>query len=145
MDDKIPIDPETTVGQLDNGLRYYIRENDEPEKRAYLRLVVNAGSILEDEDQQGLAHFLEHMAFNGTTHFEKQELVEYMESIGMRMGTGLNASTSFDETIYVLRVPTDSLEVLAKAFLILEDWAHGLAFEDEEIDRERGVIVEEWR
>ena len=92
MDDKIPIDPETTVGQLDNGLRYYIRENDEPEKRAYLRLVVNAGSTLEDDDQQGLAHFLEHMAFNGTTHFAKQELVEYMESIGMRVGTPARAS-----------------------------------------------------
>ncbi len=145
LEEKIPIDPAVTVGKLDNGLSYYIRENDEPEKRAYLRLVVNAGSILEDEDQQGLAHFLEHMAFNGTTNFEKQELVEYMESIGMRMGTGLNASTSFDETIYVLSVPTDSLEVLAKAFLILEDWAHRLAFDEEEIDRERGVIVEEWR
>ena len=145
LDDLIPVDAQTTVGQLENGLRYYIRENDEPEKRAYLRLVVNAGSILEEENQQGLAHFLEHMAFNGTTHFEKQELVEYMESIGMRMGTGLNASTSFDETVYVLSVPTDSLEVLATAFQILEDWAHGLAFDPEEIDRERGVIVEEWR
>jgi zinc protease len=145
LDERIPVDPQVTVGQLENGLRYYIRENDEPENRAYLRLVVNAGSILEEENQQGLAHFLEHMAFNGTTHFEKQELVEYMESIGMRMGTGLNASTSFDETVYMLSVPTDSLEVLATAFLILEDWAHGLAFDPEEIDRERGVIVEEWR
>jgi zinc protease len=145
LDEKIPIDPEVTAGEFANGLRYYIRENDEPENRAELRLVVNAGSILEEDDQQGLAHFLEHMAFNGTTHFEKQELVEYMESIGMRIGMGLNASTSFDETIYVLRVPTDSLEVLENAFLILEDWARGLSFEPEEIDRERGVIVEEWR
>ncbi|MGD2122287.1 MAG: insulinase family protein [Gemmatimonadota bacterium] len=145
LDEAIPADPAVTVGELPNGLRFYIRENDEPENRAELRLVVNAGSILEEDDQQGLAHFLEHMAFNGTTHFEKQELVEYMESIGMRIGMGLNASTSFDETIYVLRVPTDSLEVLENAFLILEDWAHGLAFEPEEIDRERGVIVEEWR
>ena len=145
LDDPIPIDPQIRVGQLENGLRFYIRENDEPENRAELRLVVNAGSILEDEDQQGLAHFLEHMAFNGTAHFEKQELVEYMESIGMRMGTGLNAGTSFDETTYILRVPTDSLEVLETAFLILEDWAHGLSFDPEEIDRERGVIVEEWR
>jgi zinc protease len=145
LDEKIPVDPQVTVGDLPNGLRYYIRENDEPENRAELRLVVNAGSILEEDDQKGLAHFLEHMAFNGTTHFEKQELVEYMESIGMRIGMGLNASTSFDETIYVLRVPTDSLDVVERAFLILEDWAHGLAFDPEEIDRERGVIVEEWR
>lgn len=145
LDDPIPIDPQVRVGQLENGLRFYIRENDEPENRAELRLVVNAGSILEDEDQQGLAHFLEHMAFNGTAHFEKQALVEYMESIGMRMGTGLNAGTSFDETTYILRVPTDSLEVLETAFLILEDWAHGLSFDPEEIDREQGVIVEEWR
>jgi len=145
IEDPIPIDAQVRVGQLENGLRFYIRENDEPENRAELRLVVNAGSILENEDQQGLAHFLEHMAFNGTAHFEKQELVEYMESIGMRMGMGLNASTSFDETIYILRVPTDSLEILETAFLILEDWAHGLSFDPEEIDRERGVIVEEWR
>ena len=145
LDDPIPIDAQVRVGQLENGLRFYIRENDEPENRAELRLVVNAGSILENEDQQGLAHFLEHMAFNGTAHFEKQELVEYMESIGMRMGMGLNASTSFDETIYILRVPTDSVEILETAFLILEDWAHGLSFDPEEIDRERGVIVEEWR
>jgi len=145
LDDPIPIDPQVKVGQLENGLRYYIRENDEPENRAELRLAVNAGSILENDDQQGLAHFLEHMAFNGTAHFQKQELVEYMESIGMRMGTGLNASTGFDETTYILRVPTDSLEILETAFLILEDWAHGLSFDLEEIDRERGVIVEEWR
>ena len=133
------------MGRLENGLHYYILENEEPENRAELRLVVNAGSILENEDQTGLAHFLEHMAFNGTAHFEKQELVEYMESIGMRMGTGLNASTSFDETVYILRVPTDSADVLETAILILEDWGHGLSFDPEEIDRERGVIVEEWR
>lgn len=145
LDELLPVDSAVTIGTLVNGLRYYIRENDEPENRAELRLVVNAGSILEDDDQQGLAHFLEHMAFNGTTHFEKQELVEYMESIGMRMGSGLNASTSFDETTYILRVPTDSAGVLETAFLILEDWAHGLAFEPEEIDAERGVIKEEWR
>jgi zinc protease len=145
LDELLPVDTAVTMGTLANGLRYYIRENDEPENRAELRLVVNAGSILEDDDQQGLAHFLEHMAFNGTAHFQKQELVEYMESIGMTMGSGLNASTSFDETTYILRVPTDSAGVLETAFLILEDWAHGLAFEPDEIDAERGVIKEEWR
>ncbi len=140
-----PIDPLITVGRLENGLRYYIRENKMPENRAELRLVVNVGSILEDADQQGLAHFVEHMAFNGTRHFAKKELVEFMESIGMRFGPELNAYTGFDETVYMLTIPTDSPEIMEKAILILEDWAHGLLLENEEIDKERGVIVEEWR
>ncbi len=107
--------------------------------------MVKAGSVLEDEDQLGLAHFVEHMAFNGTEHFEKQELVDYLEGIGMRFGPDLNAYTSFDETVYMLMVPTDSAELVATAFQILEDWAHGQVFDHEEIDKERGVIVEEWR
>ncbi|MFA9453354.1 MAG: M16 family metallopeptidase [Candidatus Aminicenantaceae bacterium] len=145
LDQKPPIDPKVTVGQLDNGLRYFIRENTKPENRAELRLVVNAGSILEDEDQQGLAHFVEHMAFNGSRNFAKQELVEFMESIGMRFGPELNAYTGFDETVYMLTIPSDNPETTDTAFQILEDWAHELAFEDEEIDKERGVIIEEWR
>ena len=145
LDAKIPFDEALKVGHLSNGLRYYIRTNQRPEKRASLRLFVRAGSLQEDEDQQGLAHFVEHMAFNGTRHFEKQELVDYLESIGMRFGADLNAYTSFDETVYMLQVPTDDDEILAKAFLILEDWAHGIAFDAEEIDKERGVVVEEWR
>ncbi|MCX6551755.1 MAG: pitrilysin family protein, partial [Acidobacteria bacterium] len=134
-----------TIGTLGNGLRYYIRVNRKPENRAELRLVVNAGSVLEDNDQLGLAHFVEHMAFNGTKHFAKQEIVSFMESIGMRFGPSLNAFTGFDETVYMLQVPTDKPEVLAKSFLILEDWAHNLSFDPLEIDKERGVIVEEWR
>jgi len=145
LDQIPPVDPHITVGVLQNGLRYYVRENGQPENRAELRLVVNVGSIQEDEDQLGLAHFVEHMAFNGTEHFAKQELVEFMESIGMRFGPGLNAMTGFDETIYMLRVPTDSPEVIKTAFQILEDWSHALSFEHEEIDKERGVIIEEWR
>jgi len=145
LHDVLPSDPAVTTGTLDNGLTYYIRENKKPEKRAELRLAVKAGSVLEDDDQQGLAHFSEHMAFNGTKHFEKQELVDYLESIGMRFGPDLNASTSFDETLYMLQVPTDSVEIVEKAFQILEDWAHYVSYEDEEIDRERGVIIEEWR
>ncbi|MGD2216039.1 MAG: insulinase family protein [Gemmatimonadales bacterium] len=141
----LPVDSAVTLGTLPNGLRYYIRENPEPQERAELRLVVKAGSVLEDDDQQGLAHFVEHMAFNGTEHFEKQELVDYLEGIGMRFGPDLNAYTSFDETVYMLTVPTDSAELVATAFQILEDWAHGLAFDHEEIDKERGVIIEEWR
>jgi len=141
----IPTDPLLTMGTLDNGLRYYVRLNKKPENRAELRLVVNAGSVLEDAGQRGLAHFVEHMAFNGTKHFAKQELVKFMESIGMRFGPSLNAYTSFDETVYMLQIPTDKSDVIEKAFLILEDWAHNLTFDPAEIDKERGVIVEEWR
>jgi zinc protease len=141
----LPADPAVTVGELPNGLRYYIRENARPEQRAELRLVVKAGSVLEDEAQLGLAHFVEHMAFNGTRNFEKQALVSYLESIGMRFGADLNAYTSFDETVFMLQVPTDSLPPLATAMQILEDWAHGVTFDPVEIDRERGVVLEEWR
>ena len=145
LDQKIPVDPRITVGRLANGLRYWIRENREPANRAELRLVVNAGSVLEEEDQRGLAHVVEHLAFNGSTHFPKQKLVDFMQSIGMRFGPDLNAFTGFDETIYLLKVPTDSPEVMAQAFLILEDWAHGLTFDPAAVEKERGVIVEEWR
>lgn len=144
-DPQLPIDSLVTVGQLDNGLRYVIRKNQKPENRVELRLVVDAGSVLEDENQQGLAHFTEHMAFNGTKNFAKQELVDYLELIGMRFGPDLNAYTSFDETVYMLTVPTDSAEVVHTAFQILEDWAHQISFEAEEIDKERGVVIEEWR
>jgi zinc protease len=141
----MPVDPQITVGRFSNGLRYYIRTNKLPEKRAELRLAVNAGSVLEDNDQLGLAHMVEHMAFNGTEHFAKQQIVNFMESIGMRFGPSLNAFTSFDETVYMLTIPTDKPEVMEKAFLILEDWAQNLSFDATEIDKERGVIVEEWR
>ena len=142
---EIPFDPAVRRGQLENGLQFYIRKNVKPEKRAELRLVVNAGSVLEDDDQRGLAHFVEHMAFNGTENFEKQELVEYLERIGMRFGPDINAYTSFDETVYMLQIPTDDEDIVATAFQILEDWAHNVDFEGEEIDKERGVVVEEWR
>lgn len=142
---KLPVDPNLRIGELQNGIRYIIRENKRPENRAELRLVVNAGSILEDEDQQGLAHFVEHMAFNGTRNFPKLDLVNYLESIGMRFGPDLNAYTSFDETVYMLQVPTDSALIVTQAFQILEDWASGILFEAEEIDKERGVVIEEWR
>ena len=141
----IPPDPEVVTGTLENGLTYYIHENDEPENRTELRLVVNAGSILEDEDQLGLAHFVEHMAFNGTENFEKQALIDYLEGIGMRFGPHINAYTSFDETVYMLRVPMDDPEMLSTAFQILVDWAGGVLFDPEEVDKERGVVIEEWR
>ena len=145
LDAEIPFTEELRHGVLENGLTYYIRRNERPENRADLRLILNVGSLQEDDDQQGLAHFVEHMAFNGTRNFEKQELVDYLESIGMRFGADLNASTSFDETMYLLKVPTDDLEILEKAFVVLEDWAHGITFDPEEVDKERGVVIEEWR
>jgi zinc protease len=141
----IPLDSSVTTGRLDNGLKYYIQVNRKPEKRAEIRLAVNAGSVLEDDDQVGLAHFTEHMAFNGTAHFPKQELVYFLESIGMSFGPEINAYTNFDETVYMLEVPTDTAGVLDKAFLILEDWARGIRFDPAEIQKERGVVIEEWR
>ena len=141
----LAIDSAVTVGTLPNGIRYYIRTNTEPEKRAELRLVVRAGSLQEEENQRGVAHFLEHMAFNGTRNFERQELIEYLESIGMRFGADLNASTTYDHTLYRLTVPTDSPEPLRKGMLILEDWAQGITLDKDAIDKERGVVLAEWR
>jgi zinc protease len=141
----LPLAPAIRSGRFANGLSYFIRPHGEPQQRAELRLVVNTGSILEEENQRGLAHFVEHMCFNGTERFKKQEIVDYLESIGLRFGPDLNAYTSFDETVYMLQVPTDDPEIVEKAFQILGEWAHRVTFEDEEIDKERGVIVEEWR
>src|SRR6476659_7085633 len=141
----VPVDPLITVGTLPNGLRYYVRVNKLPQARAELRLVVNAGSVLEDEDQRGLAHFVEHMAFNGTLHFPKQDAPNFMQSLGMRFGAHVNAHTSFDETVYELQVPTDNPAVMDRSLLILEDWAHNVSFDPPAIDKERGVILEEWR
>ncbi len=145
LDHPLPVDPDVTIGALPNGLRYYIRVNKRPEQRAELRLVVNAGSVLEDDDQRGLAHFVEHMAFNGTENFPEDDLVDYLERIGMRFGPDINAFTSFDETVYMLHVPTDSVDILRTAFRILDDWAHRQTFDPIEIDKERGVVIEEWR
>ncbi len=141
----LPFDPDVRVGKLDNGLTYYIRANSEPPDRADLWLAINAGSVLEDDDQKGLAHFLEHMLFNGTENFPGQDLVNYLESIGMRFGPDVNAYTSFDETVYTLQVPTDDSEKLQKAFDVLADWSSRATISTEEVDAERGVIVEEWR
>jgi zinc protease len=141
----LPSDPKVKIGTLPNGIRYYIRQNKKPEKRAELRLVVNAGSVLENDNQLGLAHFIEHMAFNGTTHFKKNDLVKYLQSIGVRFGADLNASTDFDETIYILPIPTDTARIVEQAFTILEDWAHGQLLDSTEVTNERGVVREEWR
>ena len=145
LDSKIPMDEDVIYGKLDNGLTYYIKANQTPENRAELILLQHAGSVLEDEDQRGLAHFCEHMAFNGTKNFPKHELIEYLESTGMKFGADVNAYTSFDETVYGITIAMDSAEMLDKGLLVLYDWAHQVTFEDEEIDAERGVIHEEWR
>ena len=143
--EEIPLNPNVRFGKLENGLTYYIMKNTMPEDKVELRLAVNAGSIQEDDDQLGLAHFMEHMNFNGTKHFEKNELVDYLQSVGVKFGAHLNAYTSFDETVYMLSVPSDNAEVLDKGFLVLEDWAHNANLTGEEIDKERGVVLEEYR
>jgi zinc protease len=145
LTEKLPFDESITHGKLENGMDYYIKSNPKPENRAELTLVVNAGSVLEDEDQQGLAHFSEHMAFNGTKNFPKHELINYLESTGMKFGADVNAYTSFDETVYGITIALDDEEMLENGLLVLHDWAHLVSFEDEEIDAERGVIHEEWR
>ncbi|MEP6647765.1 MAG: pitrilysin family protein, partial [Saprospiraceae bacterium] len=141
----IPMDPTVRIGKLANGLTYYIKVNKKPEKRVELRMAVKAGSMQEDPDQLGIAHFVEHMSFNGMTHFSKNELVNYLETVGTRFGPDLNAYTSFDETVYMLQVRSDEQEQFDKGMLILRDWAGGVAFEDQEIDKERGVVISEWR
>lgn len=145
LDTKLTLDPGIHYGVLPNGIHYYVRKNAYPAKRAELRLAVNAGSLVEDNDQRGMAHVIEHMGFNGTTHFKKNELVNYLQSIGVRFGADLNAYTSFDETVYMLKVPTDTARLLEQGVTVLEDWAHGQLFDSTEVANERGVVVEEWR
>ncbi|MEP0265999.1 insulinase family protein [Dokdonia sp.] len=142
---EIPVDPNVKVGTLSNGLTYYIRNNGKPEDKVELRLAVNAGSIMETERQLGLAHFMEHMNFNGTKNFQKNDLVDYLQSIGVKFGADLNAYTSFDETVYILPIPSDDPEKLEKGFQIIEDWAHNTTLSEEAIDGERGVVLEELR
>lgn len=141
----IPFDSSVKTGKLKNGLTYYIKKNAKPENKVDLRLVINAGSILENDDQQGLAHFMEHMSFNGTKRFPKNKLVDYLQSIGVKFGQHLNAYTSFDETVYFLPIPSDSPEKLENGFNIIEDWAFNANLTPEEIDKERGVVLEEYR
>ena len=145
LDRTLPVDPAVRTGRLPNGLRYFLRQNNRPEKRVSMRLAVNAGAVQEEADQRGLAHFLEHMAFNGTEHFKPGELVSFLESIGARFGPHVNASTSFDETIYMLDIPTDRPGYLEKGMLVLHDFAAGISLLPEEVEKERGVVLEEWR
>jgi zinc protease len=145
LDRTLPIDPAVKTGRLPNGIRYFIRQNARPANRVSMRLAVNAGAVQEDADQRGLAHFLEHMAFNGSTHFKPGELVSFLESIGARFGPHVNASTSFDETIYMLDIPTDKPGYFDKGMTVLQDFAAGISFLPAEVEKERGVVLEEWR
>lgn len=142
----LPIDPKVRYGKLENGLTYYIRANQEPKQRADFYIVQNVGAILEEDHQNGLAHFLEHMAFNGTVHFPEKKIIDYFESIGVKFGQNINAYTSLDETVYHLsNVPTIRESIIDSALLVLHDWSHFILLEDDEIEAERGVILEEWR
>src|ERR1700761_8504740 len=141
----LPLDPAVRTGKLPNGFTYYIRHNEEPKNRVIFYLVNKAGSVLEDDDQQGLAHFMEHMSFNGTKHFPKNELVDYLQKSGVRFGADLNAYTSFDETVYQLPIPSDKPELLAGGLRIMRDWAQEATLDPLEINKERGVVLEEKR
>ncbi len=141
----IPLDPSIKTGTLKNGMKYFIKQNKRPEKRMELRLAVGVGSVDEDADQKGLAHFVEHMCFNGTKNFPKNELVHFLEKTGVKFGAHLNAYTSFEETVYMLQLPTDDTKVMKKGMQVMVDWASGVTFADEEIDKERGVVREELR
>src|SRR3954451_18071689 len=141
----VPLLPAVRQGELPNGLRYFIRANQRPEGRAELRLVVNAGSILEDDDQLGAAHFIEHMSFNGTRRFPKNELVSYLQSVGVRLGGDLNANTGYDETIYILPIPTGDRPVFENGLAILREWAGNASLNEADIDSERNVVLAELR
>ena len=142
----LPTDPNVRIGKLDNGLTYYIRHNELPENRADFYIAQKVGSILEEDNQRGLAHFLEHMCFNGTTHFPGKGIINWLESIGVRFGQNLNAYTSVDETVYnISDVPVIRDGIIDSCLLILHDWANDLTLDPKEIDNERGVIHEEWR
>ena len=142
---QLPFDTGIKQGLLSNGMSYFIRENGEPKNRIQLRLVVKAGSCMEEDDQKGVAHFVEHMCFNGTEHFEKSAIVDYFESIGMGFGPEVNAYTSFEQTVYMLEIPADDPEILKTSLMVLHDWASAVTFDPAELEKERGVVVEEWR
>jgi zinc protease len=141
----LPLDPAVRAGHLANGFTYFIRHNEEPKHRVVMYLVNKAGSVLEDEDQRGLAHFMEHMNFNGTAHFPHNELIDYLQKAGVRFGADINAYTSFDETVYELPIPSDNPDLLKNGISIMRDWAHEALLDSTEIDKERGVVLEEKR
>ncbi len=138
-------DPNVKIGKLSNGMTYYIRANKKPEKRVEFRLAVNAGSCQENEDQRGLAHFTEHMAFNGIKGYPHNTMISELQKIGVTFGMGINAYTSFEETVYEITMPTDKPEYIQMGLNILNGWANGLLYDGDEIESERGIIAEEYR
>ena len=145
MSDKMPFYENVLTGTFDNGMKYFIMENNLPANRAELQIVVKAGAVQEEEDQKGLAHFIEHMCFNGTKHFPKNELIDFLESTGMRFGGDVNANTGFDRTYYLLTIPTDKDGMIDNGLQVLQDWMAYVDFDQDELDKERQVILEEWR
>ncbi len=143
--ESIGTDDAVRIGVLENGLTYYIRENDSPGARAQLRLAVHAGSIQEVDDQRGVAHYLEHMMFNGTDRFPAKELVLLLQRFGAEFGPDINAYTSYEETVYELELPTDDADTISAGFDVLFEWATAVALDPDEVELERGVLVEEWR
>ncbi|NCB27322.1 MAG: insulinase family protein, partial [Bacteroidia bacterium] len=142
----LPVDPNVRTGKLENGLTYYIRHNGLPENRADFYIAQKVGSMQEEDNQAGLAHFLEHMAFNGTKNFPGKNMLNYLQDNGIKFGTNINAYTSFDETVYFMtNIPTTNTNLMDSALLVLHDWSNAIALEDEELENERGVIREEWR
>ncbi len=144
-DTPLPFDNEVKTGKLQNGFQYFIRKNVEPKDRVTMYLATKVGSVLETESQLGLAHFMEHMNFNGLKHFPKNELIDYLQKAGVRFGSDLNAYTSFDQTVYQLPIPSDDAELLKNGLQVMRDWAQDALLTDEEIDKERGVVLEEMR
>jgi zinc protease len=145
LTDLMPVDPDVRLGALPNGLRYYVRDNPRPASQVEMRLVVTAGSALEDPDQLGLAHFVEHMEFEGTTRFPGQGVTRFLSSLGLGIGPDANAQTSYDDTQYSLRLPTDAPDVVERGLDVLEGWAHGATFDPAAIERQRGIVLAEWR
>jgi zinc protease len=141
----VPLDPAIVCGQLPNGLRYYVQHNETPKGQIELRLAVDAGSAVEDEDQKGLAHLIEHLSFRSTRHFPNSELIHYLQSLGSEFGPDINAYTGFDETVYKLAIPADKRDALENGLLMLRDWAGAVSFDQADVDRERKVVIEEWR
>jgi zinc protease len=144
-EERVPLDAGVVHGRLANGLTYYLQRNAKPEKRLDLRLVVNAGSAVEDDDQRGVAHLIEHLCFRSTKHFPNAALVHYLQSLGSDFGPHVNAQTSFDETVYRLSIPSDSEEAVSNGLRVLRDWAGDVDFSPAEVDKERRVVIEEWR
>ena len=145
LDQKIPFDQEIVYGKLDNGLTYYIKKNTTPKKKARIDLIIKAGSLMEDDDQLGLAHLIEHMVFNGTKDYPKNKIDEYFNSIGLSIGADFNAFTGFEKTVYTFSIPTEKTEFIRQGIHILSDISNFANLDDQSFEKERKIVEEEWR